>query len=486
MNILFVAAEATPLAKTGGLADVVGSLPKELRRAGHDVRIIIPCHREVSCARLPITAAAETVRIDCGGRSEEAGLALTAIDGVPVYLLVHEGFFDRDYLYGTPAGDYPDNAERFTLFCRAALRLVERVAFVPDVIHCHDWHTALIPILLRHEVSAWSFFRRSAVVYTIHNLAYQGLFPPGALGVMGLDPGLFTMEQLEFYGKVNLMKGAILGADAVTTVSPTYREEILGPEEGCGLDGVLRVRAHNLHGILNGLDYGVWNPATDRTIVANFSEEDAVAGKRTNKAELQRELGLEVDASIPLIAMVSRLSAQKGVDLVARLLPGLARQRVQVVIVGVGDERYMRLLRRIQRLGRPNLAINLSFAPHLATKIYAGADIFLMPSHYEPCGLGQLIALRYGTVPVVRRTGGLADTVVDPADNPEAATGYVFEDYSAAALQTAIDRALAAYSHRPLWEAMVRRGMSCDFSWGHSARDYEALYEETLIQRRKD
>ena len=272
----------------------------------------------------------------------------------------------------------------------------------------------------------------------------------------------------------------------ITTVSPTYREENLAPEEGCGLDGVLRSRAADLHGILNGLDYEVWSPTTDQAIVANYAAADAATGKRANKRELQRELGLEEDDNIPILAMVSRLSAQKGFDLVARVLPALVRQRVQVVIVGVGDEKYLRLLRRCQRLGLPNLAINLSFASHLAPKVYAGSDIFLMPSHYEPCGLGQLIALRYGTVPVVRRTGGLADTVVDPAENPEAATGFTFATYDAQSLGDAIERALAVYADHPRWEALVRRGMACDFSWGRSAQHYETLYRTTVTKKRKE
>ncbi|HEY6838707.1 MAG TPA: glycogen/starch synthase, partial [Geobacteraceae bacterium] len=402
----------------------------------------------------------------------------TTVDGVPVYLLGNDAYFDRDFLYGTSEGDYPDNHRRFAFFCRGALAAADRLGFSPDILHCHDWHTALVPLILRHEREAFPFLRASATVFTIHNLAYQGLFPAEALPEMGLSPALFTIDWLEFYGKVNLMKGGILAADSVTTVSESYCREILAPEEGCGLDGVLRVRRADLHGILNGLDYDVWNPATDRGILATYSADDAGTGKRVNKEELQRELGLEVAPDIPILAMVSRLSAQKGFDLLARILPALAGLRAQVVIVGVGDEKYLRLLRRFQRRGLPNLSITLSFAPGLAPKVYAGADIFIMPSRYEPCGLGQLIALRYGTVPVVRRTGGLADTVSDGV------TGFVFDDYTAAALGDAVKRALSAYEDRTAWEALVRRGMRCDFSWPQSAAKYEALYGAAIAKKR--
>jgi starch synthase len=481
LNILFVASEATPLAKTGGLADVVGSLPKELARQGHDVRIVIPLYRQTASAARRINFAGITVEVPCGKDVEEARLFESTIGSVPVYLVAHDGYFDRDHLYGDPDGDYPDNDRRFSFFCRAVLALMERVGFCPDILHCHDWQTAIIPVILHAERDAHPFFRRTATVYTIHNLAYQGLFPPASLTTLGIAPALFTMEGLEFYGRVNLMKGGILYADSVTTVSPTYREEILTPEQGCGLEGVLRAREGDLHGILNGLDYEVWNPATDPGIVADYTTPE---GKGANKRELQTELGLDVDPDIPVLAMISRLAAQKGFDLVAKLLPSLLRRRLQLVIVGVGDAKYLRLLRRFHRLGLPNLAISLDFAPLLAPKVYAGSDIFLMPSHYEPCGLGQLIALRYGTVPVVRSTGGLADTVVDPAENAAAANGFSFADYSTTALCGAIDRALAAYGDRPYWRELVARGMTRDFSWGRSAELYAALYRETLDKKR--
>jgi starch synthase len=484
LNILFIASEVTPLAKTGGLADVVGSLPKELKRLGHDVRIVIPFYREVAQAGHAIAPTGLTARVMLGQESREASLATTAIGDIPVYLVGNEGYFFRDHLYGTPAGDYPDNHLRFAFFCRAALALTELAGFRPDVIHCHDWQAALVPIILHHERADHPFFARAATVFTIHNLAYQGLFPPESLADMGLDPALFTMEQLEFYGRVNLLKGGILFADSITTVSPTYCREILTTEHGCGLEGVLRVRRKALHGILNGLDYEIWDPATDRGLVANYSTADRTA-KAANKRALQEALGLEPAPHVPLLGMVSRLAEQKGFDLMARLLPRFACAPLQLVIVGAGDAKYVRLLERVRRRHPANISITIGFAPW-AARVYGGSDLFVMPSRYEPCGLGQLIALRYGSVPLVRRTGGLADTVVDPRDAPEAATGFTFDAYDREALWEAVGRALKAYGEPGLWGEMVRHGMSQDFSWTESARQYEALYGATLTAKRKD
>jgi starch synthase len=483
MKILFVASEVAPFAKTGGLADVAGSLPKELKRLGHDVRIILPFYKTVREGGAAITGEAVPVSVPVGAATEQGTIRQTLLGDIPVYLLEHEKFFGREYLYGTPSGDYHDNPHRFAFFCRGVLEFLRGSDFMPDILHCHDWQTALIPIILKHEPDFTAMFSRSAVVFTIHNLAYQGLFPQTSLHEMGLDASYFTIDRLEYYGRINLMKGAILSADLINTVSETYCREIQTPEYGCGLDGVLRVRRDDLSGIINGLDYTEWDPATDRDLFSGFSA-DTLEEKKTNKLGLQELLGLEQSLQTPLLGIVSRLSAQKGFDLVAKLLPRFVAGGVQLVILGSGEEKYVKLLKNDAGSREHSVSFNFEFDSALAHKIYAGADIFLMPSSYEPCGLGQLIALRYGTIPVVRKTGGLADTVSDPEQSSEP-TGFSFSTYSASALWLAVTRALETWRTPALWEGMVRRAMALDFSWHSSAVHYEELYRRGIRKKRK-
>jgi starch synthase len=482
MKILFVASEVAPFAKTGGLADVTGSLPKELKRMGHDVRIVLPFYTSVAKGGYVVSSALKSVTVRCADREEIGLVRQTSLDGIPVYLIDNKDYFHREFLYGTPTGDYPDNPRRFAFFSRCVLEFLKVENFCPDVLHCHDWQTALIPILLKYELNLDPFFRNMAVLYTIHNLAYQGLFPAEFLKEMGLDRSYFSIERLEYYGKINLMKGAILTADLVNTVSETYCREIRSHEQGCGLEGVLKARTTDLSGILNGLDYTEWDPATDRSIPRNFSAADP-AGKIINKVELQRMLGLEQSADIPLMGMVSRLSAQKGFDLIAKVIPDLAALGVHLVVLGDGEEKFVRLLSAAAAKKAGNISCNFEFDLSLARRIYAGADMFLMPSHYEPCGLGQLIALRYGAVPVVRKTGGLADTVFDPRDSAEP-TGFSFAKYSSAELKKAVQRAIRAWRTGETWEKIMRRGMASDFSWHHSARKYEELYRHGVEKKR--
>lgn len=483
MKILLVASEVTPFAKTGGLADVAAALPKALRRLGHDVRIIMPCYRAITHSDLPIRKARKSAEVELGGELLKGFLRQTTLGDVPVYLVENRHFFGREFLYGTPDGDYPDNPRRFAFFCRSVLQLLKRMDFRPDVIHCHDWQTALIPIILRAELGDDPFFARTAVVFTIHNLAYQGLFPAGALAEMGLSPALFTAEQLEYYGRLNLMKGGILSADVITTVSENYCREIMTPEHGCGLDGVLESRHDVLYGIRNGLDTDEWNPAADRRIFRNYSAK-SLAGKHADKLELQRELGLEVSSSVPLIGMVGRLVEQKGIELLLALLPRLAGERLQLAILGNGDRDVMTHLQEFRGTGVKNVAINFGFHDELAPRIFAGSDLFLMPSRFEPCGLSQLIALRYGAVPVVRRTGGLADTIVDVTENPRDGNGFSFVEYSADACWEALQRALTALGDRDGWRKIMRRGMLTDVSWQQAAGKYEELYR-TALHRKK-
>ncbi|MBJ6727073.1 glycogen synthase GlgA [Geomesophilobacter sediminis] len=480
MKILFVASEVTPFAKTGGLADVAGALPKTLKAHGHDVRIMMPFYSTVEKGGMAVRKGRKSASVVVGDTERKGFLRQASLGEIPVYLIENKEYFSREHLYGTADGDYPDNHLRFSFFCRCVLELLKKMDFRPDIIHCHDWQTALIPHLLRHERKDDPFFARTGVVFTIHNLAYQGLFPPETLTDMGLAPECFTMDGLEFYGKVNLMKAGIISADVVTTVSEAYCREIQTPEMGCGLHGVLQQRSEDLFGILNGVDYEEWNPAVDREIMKNYSHA-SLSGKMVDKVGLQRLMGLSTSPDVPLIGMVSRVVAQKGFDLVTELLPTFAAAPLQLVILGSGEERYVKALTSIKAR---NIAFASGFDNALAPKIYAGSDMFLMPSYFEPCGLGQLIAMRYGSVPVVRRTGGLADSVVDPRDGDKAApNGFVFDEYTADALWATISRAMAAYEDRVLWKKLMRRGMSCDFSWNNSVNRYLELYRKTLARR---
>lgn len=482
MKILMVASEVTPFAKTGGLADVAGSLPKALKQMGHDVRIILPLYKSVERSEFALRKGRKSVEVPVGGVVQKGLLRQTYLQDIPVYFLEHREYYQRDHLYGTPDGDYPDNAERFAFFCRGVLQLVKRMDFRPDVIHCNDWQTALIPVLLKHELKQDLFFSKTAVIYTIHNLAYQGLFDKDALAAFGLNESYFTIDRLEYYGKLNLMKGGILHADIVNTVSETYCHEIQTPEMGFGMDGILRQRSKDLHGIVNGIDNDEWDPSTDRHIFKTYTSS-ALAGKSATKKGLQKELGLEQNPEIPLIGMVSRLSAQKGFDLLEKLLPKLTQEKVQLAILGTGDASYIRLLNDFKARGA-NIAVITSFDSVLARKIYAGSDLFLMPSHYEPCGLGQLIALRYGSVPVVRKTGGLADTVVNQTESLREGTGFMFEEYTQDALWQALRNALDAYGNKEGWKKIIRRGMQADFSWRQSAEKYEHLYRLGVEKKR--
>jgi len=480
MKILFVASEVTPFAKTGGLADVAGSLPVAMMRLGHEVRIVMPFYRSVEITGSGIRRGRKSVEIPLNGVEKKGVLRTGELEGVPVYFVENREYFSRESLYGTGTAEYVDNPQRFAFLCRATLELIKRLDFRPDIIHCHDWQTALIPVLLRQELKADLFYRKTATVYTIHNLAYQGLFSHASLAQMGLGGSYFATDQLEYYGKVNLMKGGILNADLITTVSPTYCREIQTPDQGCGLDGVLRQRSRDLHGVLNGIDTVRWNPETDRNLSRTYSAT-APAGKKANKRELRKELGLE-PGDAPLLGMVSRVTSQKGFDLLTELLPRFESAGLDLVVLGSGDETYLRALTAAGERGGRIKVCTGSFNDPLAHRIYAGSDIFLMPSRYEPCGISQLIALRYGTAPVVRKTGGLADTVTDAAKR--GGTGFVFEEYTATAFWEAIQRALALYGLPEQWKKLVRRGMLTDVSWDTSARQYEELYRTALARRR--
>ncbi len=483
MKILFVTPEATPFAKTGGLADVAGSLPRALRQRGHDVRVIMPCYRSVQRNGFSLAKGRKAIEVNLGGELIRAGLRQTIWEGVPYHFIDTPEYFDREYLYGTPEGDYQDNARRFTFFCRAVLEYLRRADFRPDILHLHDWQTALIPALLKTERAADPFFASTATLLTIHNLGYQGIFPLTKVERLGLPQEFTSTEHLEYFGNISLLKGGIVHADLINTVSETYCHEIQQPDQGHGFDGLLRSRSRDLYGILNGINDKSWDPALDPALNKPFSSAN-LNGKRSCKRALQKELGLEDSHDRPLVAVVSRLDRQKGIDLIEQIWPQLMKRKLQFVLLGSGDQEQMAFWQKRQQENSGQFSIGLQFDENLSRRIYAAADCLLVPSRYEPCGLTQMIALRYGALPIVRHTGGLADTVHDIQQNPRTGNGFVFNEATAQALLATIDRALALYPQRSRWLALVKKGMESNFSWDASAQRYEELYSQALADRR--
>ncbi len=481
MRVVMAASEAVPYAKTGGLADVVGALPAALRRLGIDVAIVIPAYGSIARDRFALRSTGRTLQVPVSTKTVTAAvLEGTTPSGVPAYLIEADQYFDRPALYGTADGDYPDNAERFAFFARATLALLSHTG-APDILHCHDWQTALAPVFLRTDPADYADLAHTRTVLTVHNLGYQGLFWQPDWHLLNLDARYFTPGYLEFYGKVNYLKGGLTFADALTTVSPTYAREIQTAEFGHGLEGVLLARHDALTGILNGVDYGEWSPDHDPFIAAPYSADD-LAGKAKCKADLQAAVGLPVDAKTPVIGMVSRLADQKGFDLLAEIIPDLLRKRLQLVILGSGDAHYQDLFAALARRSTKRLAVRITFDNALAHKIEAGSDLFLMPSRYEPCGLNQIYSLRYGTIPVVRATGGLEDSIVDFDATTAQGTGFKFVDYAPGPLLECIERALRTYRTPALWQPLVRAAMQADFSWERSAAAYVELYRRLQPQ----
>lgn len=475
LKLLMVASEAAPFAKTGGLADVVGSLPPALHALGHDVRLIMPWYRSVRQVAGELPATPFKLADLVGQTTRQASYRSGALRGVPVYFIEAPDFYDRPGLYGEAGTDYPDNAERFGLLCRAALELTRQLGFAPDVIHAHDWQAALAPVFLHQRRSRGTFFAGTGSLFSIHNLGYQGIFPLASATTLGLDQAMLTTDGLEYHGKISLLKGGIRYADQVNTVSPTYCREIQTAEQGMGLDGLLRSRGERLHGLLNGLDGSLWSPANDRSLPRTYTAAHP-AGKAECKRALQQELGLQAAPATPLAAMVTRLDPQKGIDLVLESWDRLLRRNLQLVILGSGQPDLERRLAAAAAYYPGQVSVQLGFDDALSRRIYAGSDLFLMPSRYEPCGLGQLIALRYGTVPLVHATGGLADTIIDPQSSADRANGFVFHAYRHDSLLQGLDRALAAYGEPTGWQRLVQRGMTQDFSWSRAAGQYVDLY----------
>ncbi len=495
-------------AKTGGLADVAASLPRALSERGVDCAIILPLYASARCAVVPPEATGLTLTVAMGRKLVQATLWKSALPPnkpngkpIPVFLVEQPDYYERDdpaqgrglYQFTKASGqkvDYPDNCERYGFFCRAVLEAVRLLDFWPDVLHLNDWQTALISVYLRevypHQVRSPNRARYAQIktLFTIHNLAYQGNFWHVDMPLLGLPWRLFNFEKLEFYNHINCMKGGIVFSDLLTTVSPTYAREIQTPYFGCGLQGVLLQRSDKLHGIVNGVDYQVWDPALDTYLAATYDVETVARGKAQCKAALQRGYGLESDPRVPVLGMVSRLVDQKGLDLLAQSARELLREHVQLVVLGEGNPVYHRMLAQLKQDFPRQVGVSITQDEKLAHEIEAGADIFLMPSQYEPCGLNQLYSLKYGTVPIVRATGGLADTVVDATPENCAAgraTGFTFVVYTPQALTDAVKRALLMFREEPVqWRALQRTGMQQDWSWERSAAEYERQYHALI------
>jgi starch synthase len=499
LKLLLAASEVVGFAKTGGLADVAGYLPRALARRGHDCAVILPLYRSARTGKVPLTPTPHRFTIPVGTRAVGGRLWQGHLPDspVPVYLVEQADYYERDdpaagrglYQYTLPNGqqrDYPDNCERFVFFSRAVLEAVRLLDFWPDVLHANDWQSGLVPVYLREEydrhqdLGLRARYDRLRTLFTIHNLAYQGLFWHWDMQLTGLDWRLFNYQQLEFHGHLNLLKGGIVFADLLNTVSPSYAREIQTPYFGVGLQGVLAERRDRLFGIVNGVDYEVWNPATDPHLPARYDADTLPQGKAVCKAALQEHFQFARQPRTPLLGVVARLVEQKGIDLIARAAEFLVPHGCQLVVLGTGDVAYQEMLRALQGRNPGRVGLRFGFSEPLAHQIEAGADVFLMPSQYEPSGLNQLYSLRYGTVPVVRATGGLADTVVDCTPETladDTATGFSFVPLTADALTETVQRALRVYHEQPdLWLQLQRRGMRQDWSWDRSAREYEALY----------
>lgn len=493
MKIVLASSEVVPFAKTGGLADVAGALPRELEKLGHDVTVFMPAYRCIYNPAQPIEPTPTEFEIPVGSQIEMGRLLKSSLPDsqVTVYFVDHSDYFDRAELYGEGGSDYKDNCQRFTFFSRAVLESIRILELHPDVIHVNDWQTSLIPALLKCEYVEHPSFEKTSSLITIHNLAYQGAFEQDKMAVTGLDLKYFNWQQMEFYGNLNLLKTGIVFADSINTVSPTYANEIQEQEQGCGLEGVLQQRADRLSGILNGIDVAEWNPATDELIPAmygsDFDLEIGNPGKAKCKQQLQVEAKLDPIPDVPLIGIVGRLATQKGWSLILPVLKQyLDSVDAQWVILGTGEPDYHHVLTSFHRSYPHKLGLTLGFSNEYAHRIEAGADIFVMPSRYEPCGLNQMYSMAYGTIPVVRRTGGLADTVVNATHETsenETANGFSFDEFSPAALQSTLARALRLYNdHRPAWNQLIQTGMKRDWSWNSSAKQYEELYRETMVR----
>jgi starch synthase len=473
MKILLASSEATPYVKTGGLADVTGALLHEYREMGREAYVVLPLYRTIR-ERFDLGDTGLKVRVPLGKRWYDGRIFS---HGEAAFFIACDEFFDRGELYGTPDGDYPDNAERFIFFCRAVLEACPLAGLRPDIIHCNDWQTALIPLYLR-TIYHTGFLKNTATIMTIHNLGYQGLFDASRFSLSGLPPEWFNPEGVEFYGKVNFLKAGLIGADRITTVSETYAKEILTPEDGFGLDGVLRKRSADLSGVVNGIDTEEWDPQSDILIPSRYDSSD-LSGKTECRKRLIRECALgSGEKNAPVVSMLGRLSSQKGIDIFLEAAEEIISMGARLVILGKGDERYQGLIAGLGERHKGVVFVRIGYDEAFAHRVYAGSDMLLMPSQYEPCGLSQLIAMRYGTVPVARKTGGLADTIVDYEPLRGQGTGFLFSEYKTSSLTECLRRAFCVFADTRRWKRLTATVMGRDFSWRTSAARYLALYEK--------
>jgi starch synthase len=488
LNIAYIASEVTPYSKTGGLADVAGALPQELAALKNKVVLFSPRYSSVDRKKFDLVdvKGMESLAVAVAGREYKFSVAKSGAKtpGLETYFIDNAELFGRNGLYQDPVTvkDYPDNDIRFVMFAKAVLLSLEKLGFQPDIVHANDWQTSLVIAYLKTIMKSNPFFQNTKTALTIHNVAYQGLFPAERFDVLGLDRSLlYPMSPFEYWGKVNLLKAGILYADVVNTVSKTYAEEIQTTDEyGYGLEGVLRDRKRDLFGVVNGVDYDIWSPENDKLIAKKFDVE-TLAGKPANKKKLLDVSGLGKDrADKPLIGIISRMAPQKGFDLIEEVAEQLFDLDFTLVLLGTGDKVYHKLFEELQTKHPDRIKVNLTFDNTLAHLIEAGADMFLMPSRYEPCGLNQLYSLRYGTVPLARKTGGLADTIIDETTNKGKGTGFLFEEYTGEALLDCVERALSFYRNKRSWNSLMKRGMKKDFSWKKSAKEYLALYARAL------
>ena len=487
LNILFVSSEVEPFAKTGGLADVSSSLPKAIKESGHEIRIMMPRYHTISERKFKLhdIIRLKDIPIPVGDSVELGNVKSSFIsnlkDKVQVYFLDNEKYFGRDGIYQNPTSkkDFPDNDERFIFFGHGVLETLKRLGWQPDIIHCNDWQTGLIPAYLKTLHSSDPFFKNMKTVFTIHNMAYQGSFPPETFAKSGLPKDLFHAEGVEAYGKFNFLKTALYFADAITTVSQKYAEEICQSEElGAGLNGLLSHRKKDLHGILNGIDYNQWDPLSDDHIYRKYDLKSLEA-KTDNKKALAKRFGLSYSDSVPVVGAISRLVEQKGFDLVLEAMDELMKLDIQFILLGSGDPKAEKKFEGFHKKYASKMGVFFGFDEELAHLIEAGSDLFLMPSRYEPCGLNQMYSMRYGTVPIVRATGGLDDTVEDYSGNGKG-TGVKFEKFDAKELVKAVQRGMKIYQQPDEWKKLMRNGMMKDFSWEHSAKKYVGLYKELL------
>jgi starch synthase len=484
LRILFVTPEAVPFAKTGGLADVAGALPKFLQKLGCELKLVMPYYRMVKKSGLPIQYLGEGIEIPLGDEILRAEIYQGKLNqAIPVYFIGRDEFFDREYLYSTPKGDYFDNAERFIFFSKAVLTLCQHIGFSPDIIHHHEWQTGLIPAYLKSIYRNDPLFNPTAVVFTIHNIAYQGLFKKEKFWLTGLPMEIYNPEGIEFWERINFMKAGIVYADVINTVSQKYSEEIQTSEYGYGLEGILRKKKKDLYGIVNGVDYQDWDPSHDPHLIVRYNLND-LSGKRECKKDLLKELNLPLSLEhSPLLGMISRLADQKGFDLLAEILEELFTLDIGFVLLGTGEQKYHDLFTQVAQKYPQKAGIRIAYDDRLAHKIEGGADFFLMPSKYEPCGLNQIYSLKYGTIPIVRATGGLDDTIMNYDPTTRRGNGFKFVRYDAKEFLNQIKVAIGFYSRPEHWKELVHNAMTSDFSWQRSAEAYLQLYQKALEKK---